>query len=55
MDWLGILILIVAGIIVLRVVGTLFKFIISAGLILLFIYIIIRLIDTALVINPLWF
>ncbi|WP_161524704.1 hypothetical protein [Alteribacter lacisalsi] len=47
MEWLGIVILIVAGIVVLRVVGTIFKIVISIGLFLMFIYIIIYLVNRA--------
>ncbi|WP_156906534.1 hypothetical protein [Alteribacter aurantiacus] len=55
MDWLGIVILIVVGFIVLRVVGTILKFVITAGLILLFIYIIMRLVDSVMMIPSVWF
>ncbi|WP_157811987.1 hypothetical protein [Alteribacter populi] len=47
MDWLAILILIVAGILVLKVVGRILKFVIGIGLFLLFLYIVTQLIEAA--------
>ncbi|WP_171051692.1 hypothetical protein [Alteribacter natronophilus] len=47
MEWLGIIILVIAGIIVLRVVGTIFKIVISIGLVLMFIYFLMYLINGA--------